>query len=971
MIEKHALRKKVVTGAMAVAIALSATARVARADGLADEAELHFQRGANHYTHGEFDLALEHFLFSNRLVPNRNVIFNIARTFVQLKQFANAHRYFVDALSVETNPQKINEIKESIARIAPNVAVLAVTTSPPGATIYINRKDLGSRGVSPRPLAVPPGRYQVIAELEGYEPVTSTVVEAQTGKELSLSLTLNRIVGTVHAEVTGASDAEVRVDDEHGAPACTAPCDLRLPPGRHEIYFTREGYQAAPQMVSVVAYQKLVARGVLSPLTGSVVVLSDEPGAMVTINGHEVGVTPLTVPNVLAGRQKVRVTLRGFVPIEREIVVVPNQQVQLSGLTLAPVREVTGVSRYAEQIDDAPSSVSIIDGQELRAFGYPTIAESIRGIRGVYLANDRVYYSAGIRGLGQPNDYGARVLVLSDGQSLNENLLNSSYIGSDGRADLGDIDRIEVVRGPGSLLYGTGAFSGVINLVTRPRDEPSGAHVAVGTYDNGVAHARAGFHYNFTPNAGVWASVSGARSDGIDVGVPLLTLKKGQPLPTARGADAFDSVGTAGRAWWGPLTVQWFYHQRSQNTPIGSYATTFDDSRSSSADTRMMTEVRYEPKLSNSFQLMTRVHANRYLFDGYYSYQPEYHLENFVGTWFGAEARLVYSPSSRLRITGGFEGQIHPEATFVGQAVAPDGDKRKYLDEHDPYKFAAAYAIAEGSPVPWFRASGGVRVDIYSTFGPIFVPRAALIFKPVTGGTLKVMGGRAFRAPSIYEQNYNDGGESELKARPLRPETVDSGELEYTQRFAEDWVALGAAHASYLRNLISTYPVTPTSELVSYQNVNTPALAVGGDVELRREWRKGWMFAAMYGYQYCRFLDPPHANPRLVAAPEHLASLRMVAPVVRELASIGLRATLEGPRRIDTETDRTTSPAVIADVTVSGGIRQFGLRYTFGVYNLIGWRYEYPVTENFLSHTMPQNGRTFLFNLQFTYPPPQ
>ena len=114
------------------------------------------------------------------------------------------------------------------------------------------------------------------------------------------------------------------------------------------------------------------------------------------------------------------------------------------------------------------------DKQELRAFGYPTIAEALRGTRGVYLSNDHVVYSAGFRGLGEPLDYGNRLLVLSDGHSTNDNVLNASFVGSDARDDLHDVDHIEVVRGPGSLLYGTGALSGIVNLVPRGRDEPTG-----------------------------------------------------------------------------------------------------------------------------------------------------------------------------------------------------------------------------------------------------------------------------------------------------------------------------------------------------------------------------------------------------------------------------------------------------------------------------------------------------------------
>ncbi len=234
------------------------------------------------------------------------------------------------------------------------------------------------------------------------------------------------------------------------------------------------------------------------------------------------------------------------------------------------------------------------------------------------------------------------------------------------------------------------------------------------------------------------------------------------------------------------------------------------------------------------------------------------------------------------------------------------------------------------------------------------------------------MGGRAFRAPSVYEQDYNDNNETEAKATPLLPESVYSGEIEYSHRFLEDWVALVAGNGSYLEHLISTSPdprFPAAANIVRYQNSPVPALAACAEAELRREWRHGWMVGATYGYQYARYLDPQNHDPRLVAAPEHLASVRAVAPIVAELASLGFRATLEAPRRIDSKNDDTTPTSVIVDATVSGNVTRYGIRYTIGVYNLGGWHYAYPVTETFLSRTMPQNGRTFLLDLMATYPP--
>lgn len=970
---RRRLRRAAFAFVAAITVAsIGALPRPARADGLADEAELHFQLGASAYQAADFTGALEHFLLSNRLVPNRRVVYNIAKSFEQLRQYANAHRYFVDALVGETDDGIRKNIEASIQRLAPNVAVLDVATTPPGATIYIDRKDLGSRGRAPRPLAVPPGTYRVIAELDGYEPATSDSLNAALGGSLKVALTLRPILGRVHINVDGDKAVTVHVDDERAPSACAAPCDLDLSPGQHQLYFVREGRAAAPRQVTVVARKTIVVTAGQGADAGSLVVDADEQGAQVSIDGRTVGFTPAVIAGVAVGRRKLRVALRGFAPVERDIEVRRDEQTQLPLIELVPLREVTAVSRYAEQIEDAPSSVSIIDGRELRAFGYPTIASALYGVRGVALSTDRVYSSASIRGIGQPYDYGNRVLVLSDGQPLNDNLLNSSYIGSDGRADLEDIAGIEVVRGPGSLLYGAGAFSGVINLVTRPRDEPTQVHVGFGAYDSSVLRARAGFHYNLSPDKGIWASVSGSQSDGVDLDLPV---KDPPSRRTAHAADKFRSFGAAGRAWLGPVTAQWFYHERYQSIPVGAYATLIDDPRTQFTDTRMMAEVRFEPRLPKGFELMARAHANRYLYGAAYQFEATQNRERFAGTWLGAEARLAWVYGSRLRLTIGGEGQIHPEAELIGnEHNSKLAVNRTYLDAHQPYNFAAGYALVEGSPAPWIRASVGARVDVYSTFGPIVVPRAAVIVKPVSGGSLKVMGGRAFRAPSIFEQLYNDGGVSEVPAVDpsrgitLGPETIYSGEVEYSQRFLEDWTALAAGHVSYAQGIVSVVPDTPGSSLVRYANVASPVLVVGGDVEVRREWRRGWMLGASYGYQRVRMLDDSLEDGRLVNAPEHLSSIRGVVPAVRDIASLGLRLTLEAPRRVSEASSESTKTELVADATISGELRDFGLRYVVGVYNIGDRRLNVPVADTFRARTVPQNGRTFLVELTGTYP---
>jgi len=956
------------------------------ADGTADEADLQFEIGREAYMKGNFREALVHFLLSNRLVPNRNVVFNIARSYEQLKRYAEAYRYYVDALDGETDAKIIAEIGATIKRIAPNVAVLRVESEPLGATIYLERKDLGSRGLAPKPLAVPEGKYKVIVELPGYEPVTIDEVSATLGAETRVHPVLKPIVGRVEVVVEGAPDAVVRVDEEQGKPACTAPCSLELAPGQHILYFSRQGSQAAPRPIMVIARESVKAVARMSPLVGTVVVQADERDAVVAIDGKAGGFTPAVIQNVPVGTRTVTITLRGYVPIERKIEVKANQQVQLLELKLIPLRQVAAASRFTESIDDAPSSVTIIDGQELRAFGYPTLWEALRGVRGVALSNDRTYQSASIRGLGEPNDYGNRMLVLQDGAVLNDNLLNSTYIGSDGRPDLQDVERIEVVRGPGSLLYGANAMSGVVNIVPKAKDAPNSGHGAIGTYDNAVIRGRLGFHYNFTRKVGMSASLAASRSDGFDSPVALA----GAPGPpsVANGVDFHRAYGTAGRFWVGPVTMQWSYNQNKHHVPIGAYGALFNDPRTFLFDRRVLGEVRYEPQLTRTLQLLLRTHANHYDYDGEYIFKCGRQTETLRGTWFGGESRLLWTPGKGLRVTVGGEVQGHVVASILGKGV----DGAAYVDERHPYRVYSPYLIADWGATSWLRLSAGFRYSRFDYNGPIKdtgTPtfRSAVIVKPTKTTVIKLMGGNSFRVASIYEQFYWDGpGGAQVKATNpergfyLGPEVIYTGELEISQRFREDWSVLGSGWVSRVGGLINSItvdPVTgapdPLSSAQRYINRGDPALIAGADLELRREWRQGWFLSTFYSYQRAQYLAVSNdaalkSNPRLVNAPEHLSALRGVVPIVPELLSLGLRVNLEAPRRISINSDAVTRTSVTADLTLSGHIRKFYISYVLGLYNIADQRYDYTNAASYLSKLTRQNGRTVLLNLTVQLP---
>ncbi len=966
MIARKALRASLLFVTVVTALARG---HVAQADNLADEAELQFEIGADRYKGGDFRGALEHFLASNRLAPNRNVVFNIARAYEQLGQNADAYRYYNQALTGEQDPAAQGRIRDAFARIEPLVAVLQVDSDPPGATIYITRRDLGARGETPATMGLAPGPYVVLADLPGYESAQTEFPDLKAGTRTHVLLRLTQIVGTLRVEGVPPG-AEIRLDDDSGHPTCTIPCIAAVAPGRHTLFASAAGHQTKAMTVFVGAGATQAVAVDLQPVTGTLLVASEVRNAVVTVDGRERGMTPAALALPI-GVHDVTVTRQGFRPLEQHVEVTADSQAHIDA-NLVPIEEVSAASRVTEVAEDAPSSVSIITARELRSMAYPTIAEAVRGVRGVFLTDDTSYETVGFRGFSTPGGYGARVLVLVDGEPTNDDYVGSSYVGYDARADIDDIQQIEIIRGPGSALYGTGAFFGVINLVTRDRDAPTHGEVAVSTADNGVAHARATAQLRFSPDSGVWTSAAVARGTGRDY---FFQEYAGDTATggTARHLDGFQTETVNGRIWYKALTAQWLLTSRDKTLPSGEFETIFGDPRTHFVDTRGLLELRFEPKVSDRVQLLSRAHLNLYDFDDELAYTPDAGgpaHETFRGRWVGIEQRAVFTPVPALRVTAGGEVQRHFETKQTGQS-----DSGSYLARNDPYSVIAGYVVGDVTPSRAIKLSAGSRLDYYSNFGSSLNPRAALIVRPYEAGNLKIVVGKAFRAPSVYEHYYT--GPTQVPGLDLRPEEIVSGEVEFTHRFSTALSATVAAYTNYVTNLIVLSGDGTSQSPNQYVNSTSPIETTGAEAEVRREWRDGWMVGASYAFQRSVYLNdaPVGGVPPLRQvpnSPNHLASLKAGAPIVGSLLNAMTRLSFVGPRmdRYDQSTDppqgRTPS-AVVWDVVLSGQAEHYGLRYALGLYNATDYRYMVPVSREFLQDSIAQSGRTVLLSGQVTF----
>src|SRR5215831_1091009 len=154
--------------------------------------------------------------------------------------------------------------------------------------------------------------------------------------------------------------------------------------------------------------------------------------------------------------------------------------------------EVTTVSKEPERMQQVPAAIYVLRQEDIRRSGATSIPEALRFVPGVEVARiDSDHWAVGIRGFG--SEFSKAVLMLIDGRSVYSPLFAGVYWNVE-NVMLEDVDRIEVIRGPGGTIWGANAFNGVINIITKNSSETRGLFVSTsgGDVDQGAGAFRYG-----------------------------------------------------------------------------------------------------------------------------------------------------------------------------------------------------------------------------------------------------------------------------------------------------------------------------------------------------------------------------------------------------------------------------------------------------------------------------------------------
>jgi len=502
-------------------------------------------------------------------------------------------------------------------------------------------------------------------------------------------------------------------------------------------------------------------------------------------------------------------------------------------------------SNGSETDTTAPATSTVITADELRRYGIRSLDEAINYLSlGMVTSSPNHTAEVGARGVLLNGDYGNHVLLLVDGHTLNEPWNGTAYFDRGAGVPFEMIDHVEVILGPGSVLYGSQAMLGVINVVTKRAKDFSGVRVIV-EGDAALPPARAGGPESpgFTASLGGGYRLAAGYGREFEIGKSPSELTLGLDYyanqgPTWRlGPQAYgdDYVSGAPKNFgpktppgtWGGLLEDADYlevpaayvrfstgdfkaavrastYRRSTAFPdsLAAYAGDFDDTGNREIDRFINLDLSQRVVLTSRLDLLVRGYGDLYDYQWFNrSSAAEDCPDGFVtgcrrylvgqGRTLGGELRANFQwPVLRASTLFGIDAKVRDvedslriEDAAGAASIPPSGGSRTD-------GLIGPYIAQTLSPTSFLDVNVGLRLDHDTRFGDKLSPRTALGLTPWNGGRVKLIYAEAFRGPSAYELTYVDPN-SQIAAPELGPETVRSLEGSFEQRFGKHRIMFG------------------------------------------------------------------------------------------------------------------------------------------------------------------------------------
>lgn len=659
-------------------------------------------------------------------------------------------------------------------------------------------------------------------------------------------------------------------------------------------------------------------------------------------------------------------------------------------LFLLEEQSVSIASKREEETSRAPSVITIITDKEISNMGARTLNDILSTVPGFDIRKTASFGIEvfGVRGLENGNK---QTRVFLDGHSIIFPSTGSSVWFFDD-LPLKHVKRIEIIRGPGSALYGANAFLAVINVITKDAKDINGIEVSsgFGSYDTGDYNIQYGKEIG---DVEVTGFVNLYNTNGLSDKIHMDSISNSPALGGFSSApgDTDDSrakIDLNMKLSYKGLEFRAKYLNKDSEPFISPTFALTDDTELEF--NYVMGDLRYKFNLGEKFTVKPRIYYDQYDRkiiaeslpdgaiipadldgDGDFESFPDGRLaEGFLSNKIlGSELQFEYEIFDTNTFTFGFdfewqrEDNIQFNANFQPQTgAAIDGGFQDVGDSPPTKEFVrqiwAVYFQEKWDITKNLGFTFGVRHDHYSDFKGTTNPRIGLVWDFIDNGTLKLLYGQGFRAPD-FGQLHTKNNNSFLGNSDLEPEKIRTYEVALAYRFTNTLSANVNYFFNVIRDRILFHPKTDSNDPFVFANTGD-ANVQGIEFELRKDFGRGNYAFANYTY-----LDAEALGDRLPGTPKHKANIGLNFGLTKYL-NTNIHTFISGKRPREQDDRREdNSGYTLTNLTLTAKEFLDNFKVKASLFNMFDKKYTDPSPANTLPDDLPRPGRTFFIELEY------
>lgn len=453
----------------------------------------------------------------------------------------------------------------------------------------------------------------------------------------------------------------------------------------------------------------------------------------------------------------------------------------------------------------APAVASVITADDIKAMGATDLDQVLESVPGLHVSNAPRAYSPLYTIRGVYSESNPQVLVL-----INDIPITNVYVGDRsqiwGGMPVNNIARIEVIRGPGSAVYGADAFSGTINIITKTASDINGTEFggSVGSFNSHEGWILHGSQWNDFELA---FSLEMLKTDGHDGFIDIDAQTAFDSLFSTNASLAPSSVNLNRETIDARMDISrgnWRFragYQGRKDIGTGAGVAQALDPTGTNDSRRINADLTHTSNLGPHWDITSQL--------SFFDTTAESDLTLYPPGAFGGAFPdgvignpYVYERHTRLGVSAFYHGikdhnirlgaggiindmykteeskNFAPDGSPLGSVVDVSNDPNLVFIEPHDRKVSYAFAQDEWQFASDWNFTGGVRFDHYSDFGSTTNPRLALVWQTRYNLTTKFLYGRAFRAPAFNEL-YNINNPVALGNPDLEPEQIDTYEIAF------------------------------------------------------------------------------------------------------------------------------------------------------------------------------------------------